>query len=216
MYALLILDCDGVVVDSEPITLRVLWQMLVSLGLHVELDACADLFTGLTFEKITERIEESLQKPLPKTFLSEYLERTFSALASELKPVGGIEAALEKIDKINLPYCIASNGPHAKIKKTLGITSMFSRFDGRIFSAADVPRAKPFPDLFLFAAKHFSVEPASCLVVEDSAGGVIAAKAAGMTAFGFCARTPREKLEAAGADRVFADMHQLPSLIASH
>jgi HAD superfamily hydrolase (TIGR01509 family) len=132
-------------------------------------------------------------------------------MESNLKPVEGIGIAL---DQINIPYCIASNGPHAKMRKTLSITSLLARFEGRLFSSDDVPRGKPFPDLFLFAARRFAVSPSACLVVEDSASGVAAAVAAGMSVYGFSATKTDERLLAAGASRVFSQMSELPSLIA--
>jgi HAD superfamily hydrolase (TIGR01509 family) len=210
-FELLILDCDGVVVDSEPITIRVLTDMLNELGAAIDVEEAAQKFIGHTFARTLELVVELLGAPLPHDFVSNYRDRTFSALDAGLKPVPGIETVL---DQITIPYCIASNGPHAKMRKTLGITSLLSRFEGRMFSSADVPRGKPFPDLFLFAAGHFAVQPSACLVVEDSASGVAAALAAGMHVYGFAGGTPEDRLLAAGAHRVFRQMSELPSLVA--
>ena len=153
------------------------------------------------------RLAELLGRPLPEDFVPNYRERTFAALEAELKSVPGIEAAL---DQIEIPYCIASNGPHAKMRKTLGVTSLLRRFEGRMFSSADVPRGKPYPDLFLHAARHFAVAPAACLVVEDSVSGIAAALAAGMFVYGGLdsfrnpeSKTPRaEKVAPQVADAV--------------
>jgi HAD superfamily hydrolase (TIGR01509 family) len=131
-------------------------------------------------------------------------------MEADLKPVEGIEAAL---DQITIPYCIASNGPHSKMRKTLGITSLLPRFEGRLFSSDDVPRGKPFPDLFLLAARHFAVMASACLVIEDSASGVAAAVAAGMSVYGFSGNATDERLLAAGANRIFHQMSELPSLL---
>jgi HAD superfamily hydrolase (TIGR01509 family) len=209
-FELLILDCDGVVVDSEPITTRVLTEMLNDLGASIETEEVSQKFTGHTFARTLELIVELLGAPLPEDFVPNYRDRTFTALEAELKPVRGIESAL---DRITIPYCIASNGPHGKMRKTLGITSLLSRFEGRMFSSADVPRGKPFPDLFLFVARHFAVQPSACLVIEDSVSGVAAALAAGMPVYGFADGTPHSKLLAAGAHRVFRQMSELPSLV---
>ena len=152
-FELLILDCDGVIVDSESITTRVLTQMLNDLGASIDEREVARRFTGHTFARTLELIGQLLPAPLSADFVRRYGERTFAALEAELKPVPGVEAAL---DQIAIPCCIASNGPHAKMQKTLGITSLLSRFEGRLFSSADVPRGKPFPDLYLFAARHFA------------------------------------------------------------
>jgi HAD superfamily hydrolase (TIGR01509 family) len=210
-FKLLILDCDGVVVDSEPITTRVLTEMLNDLGVSIENKEVARRFTGHTFARTLELVARLLRAPVPVDFVPNYRDRTFAALEAELKPVQGIEAAL---DQIATPYCIASNGPHGKMRKTLGITSLLSRFEGRLFSSADVPRGKPFPDLYLFVARHFAVPPSACLVVEDSESGVTAALAAGMSVYGFSGSTPDGRLLAAGAHRVFREMSELPALVA--
>ena len=210
-FELLILDCDGVVVDSETITTRVLTGMLRDLDVSIEAEEVARKFTGHTFAHTLELVAELLGAPLPRDFVPNYRDRSFIALEAELKPVRGIETAL---DQITITYCIASNGPHEKMRKTLGITSLLSRFEGRMFSSADVPRGKPFPDLFLFAARHFGVQATACLVVEDSASGVAAALAAGMRVYGFAEVSLDKELLAAGAHRVFRQMSELPSLVA--
>lgn len=209
-FDLLILDCDGVVVDSEPITIRVLAEMLNELGLAMHVDEVALEFTGHTFARTLELASERLAAPLPPDFAPNYRDRTFAALEAELKAVRGIEAAL---DRLTLPYCIASNGPHGKMRKTLGITGLLPRFEGRLFSAADVARGKPFPDLFLHAARYYAVPPSACLVIEDSPSGIKAAVAAGMTAYGYADPVSEARLLAAGAHRVFADMTELPLLV---
>jgi HAD superfamily hydrolase (TIGR01509 family) len=210
-FELLILDCDGVVVDSEPITTRVLAEMLQELGVSIDIEEVAQRFTGIMFSRILKLVSDLSGKSLPEDFVSSYRDRTFAAMEADLKPVEGVEAAL---DRITIPYCIASNGPHMKMQKTLSITSLLSRFEGRLFSSDDVPRGKPFPDLFLFVARHFSVRPSACLVIEDSASGVEAALAAGMSVYGYSAREKDGRLLTAGADRVFYQMSELPSLVS--
>ncbi|MGH8736188.1 MAG: HAD family hydrolase [Burkholderiales bacterium] len=210
-FALLILDCDGVVVDSEPITMRVLTEMINELGASISAAEAAQRFTGHTFARTLELVTELLGAPLPRGFVPEYRDRTFAAMEAELKPVEGIESAL---DRIRIPYCIASNGPHEKMRKTLGITSLLARFEGRMFSSTDVARGKPFPDLFFFAARHFAAPPSACLVVEDSESGISAALAAGMTVYGFGADEAGARLLAAGARTVFRHMSELPLLVA--
>jgi len=210
-FELLILDCDGVVVDSEPITMRVLTEMLNELGVVVGAEEANERFIGTTFNRTLELIAELLGRALPEDFVPNYRDRTFAALEAKLRPVPGIEAAL---DQIAIPYCIASNGPHAKMRKTLGITSLLPRFEGRMFSLADVARGKPYPDLFLHAARHFAVSPAVCLVIEDSVSGIAAALAAGMSVYGFSGSAPDGRLRAAGAHRVFHSMSELPALVA--
>ena len=208
---MLILDCDGVVVDSEPVTIRVLADMLGELGAPLGVDEAARRFTGHTFARTLELVSELLGGPPPRKFAGDYRDRTYAAMARELKPVEGIERAL---DRIAIPYCVASNGPHEKMRKTLGITSLLPRFEGRMFSSVDVARGKPFPDLFLHAACHFSVPPSACLVIEDSASGIAAALAAGMAVYGFCGAKDGKELLAAGAHGVLRHMSELPDLAA--
>ena len=208
---MLILDCDGVVVDSEPVTIRVLADMLGELGAPLGVDEAARRFTGHTFARTLELVSELLGGPPPPKFAGDYRDRTYAAMERELKPVEGIEQAL---DQIAIPYCVASNGPHEKMRKTLGITSLLPRFEGRMFSSADVARGKPFPDLFLHAACHFSVPPSACLVIEDSASGIAAALAAGMAVYGFCGAKDGKELLAAGAHGVLRHMSELPDLAA--
>jgi HAD superfamily hydrolase (TIGR01509 family) len=208
-FALLILDCDGVVVDSEPITTRVLADMLSELGVPIETEEAARRFTGHTFQRTLEIVADLLGAPLPREFVRNYRDRTFAAMGRELKPVEGIEDAL---DRIEIPFCIASNGPHLKMRKSLGITALLPRFEGRMFSSDDVARGKPFPDLFLHAASRFAVPPAACLVIEDSASGIAAALAAGMSVYGYAGSETEQRLLAAGAQRVFRHMRELTSL----
>ena len=185
--------------------------MINELGVSVEVAEVAQRFTGQTLSRILELVSDLLGGSLPQDFALSYRKRTFAAMETELKPIEGIEAAL---DRISIPYCIASNGPHKKRRKTLGITSLLSRFEGHMFSSDDVPRGKPYPDLFLFAARHFAVRPRACLVIEDSESGIAAALSAGMSVYGFSARATDGSLEAAGANRVFCQMAELPSLVA--
>lgn len=199
------------VVDSEPVTIRVLAEMLSELGTSLSVHEAARRFTGHTFARTLELIGELLGAQPPRGFEAEYRNRTYAAMEMELRTVEGIEHAL---DQIRIPYCVASNGPHEKMRKTLGITSLLPRFEDRMFSSADVARGKPFPDLFLHAASHFAVPPSACLVIEDSASGIAAALAAGMTVYGFSGGEAADKLFAAGAHKVFHQMRELPALAA--
>jgi len=192
--------------------MRVLAEMLSELGVSIETAGAARRFTGHTFARTLELIADLLGAPLPREFVRNYRDRTFAAMERELKPVEGIEDAL---DQIEIPFCIASNGPHLKMRKTLAITALLPRFEGRMFSSDDVARGKPYPDLFLLAARHFGAPPAACLVVEDSASGIAAAIAAGMSVYGFGGSDAAEKLKAAGAHAVFHRMIELPDLVAS-
>jgi HAD superfamily hydrolase (TIGR01509 family) len=207
---LVIFDCDGVLVDSELITNRIFAQMLNELGLHVTLNEMFDKFVGNSMSHCLELIAGMLGRAPPDTFVDEYDSRTREALKAELRATPGIAEAL---DAIRLPYCVASSGNHQKMRTTLGITGLWPRFEGRVFSVTEVARGKPAPDVFLSAAERFGVAPAACVVVEDTPVGVLAGVAAGMRVFGYAACTPRQRLEDAGAHVVFDDMRFLPSLL---
>lgn len=209
-FALVIFDCDGVLVDSERISNRVFAAMLAELGLELDLEDMFEQFVGLTMTQCLARIGEMLGHPPPPGFVADYDARTRAALAREVQPVPGIDAALARIA---LPCCVASNGEHAKMRTTLGATGLWPRFAGRAYSASDVARPKPAPDVYLLAAESSGAAPADCLVVEDTPTGVAAARAAGMTVFGFAALMPARRLREAGAHAVFGDMRELPAMI---
>jgi HAD superfamily hydrolase (TIGR01509 family) len=209
-FSLVIFDCDGVLVDSERITNQVFASMLNEIGLAVTLDDMFEKFVGLSMNQCLDLIIEMLGKQPPGDFVERYKARTTSALLSELTAVPGIEDVL---NGLKLPFCAASNGDHDKIRTTLGITRLLPRFTGKIYSAADVARGKPHPDVFLFAAQKQGVMPHSCVVIEDTPTGVKAGLAAGMTVYGYSALTPAHRLLEAGAHDTFADMSLLPALI---
>jgi len=204
-----IFDCDGVLVDSELLSNRVLAQTLAEVGLPMSLEETIATFMGHSMSACVAIIEERTSRPIPPNFVSDFRDRTFEVFRRELRPVPGIESVLATID---LPYCVASSGPPEKIHLTLGITGLLPRFAGRIFSAVEVERGKPHPDLFLHAAYEMGVAPTACVVVEDSIRGVQAAVAAGMRVFGYADLTDADALAAAGA-RVFRSMAELPALL---
>jgi HAD superfamily hydrolase (TIGR01509 family) len=210
---LVIFDCDGVLVDSELITNRVYAKMLNELGVPVTLDDMFEKFVGRSMAYCWELVANMLGRPVPEHLVEEYRARTTAALESELKAVQGIEASLDALEDIGVPYCVASSGTHDKMRTTLGITGLLPRFAGKIFSVTDVPKAKPAPDVYLYAAATCKVEPAHCCVIEDSPTGVAAGVAAGMTVYGYCALTPAERLAAAGAHHTFSVMSELPDLL---
>jgi len=210
-FDLVIFDCDGVLVDSEVIANRVFQELLRELGVEVSLEHMFEHFVGHSMTHCLELVRDLLGRDPPPDFEPRLRERTHQAFEAELLPTEGIVATL---NQLALPYCVASSGPHAKMRVSLGVTGLFERFEGRIFSAADVARGKPAPDVFLFAAERMGVRPERALVIEDSPAGVTAAIAAGMTVFGYTARTPEARLRAAGAHRLFDDMQKLGAMIA--
>jgi HAD superfamily hydrolase (TIGR01509 family) len=147
---------------------------------------------------------------VPEGWESELDAAVREGFQRELRAVPGVVEALEEIE---LPTCVASSGSHEKMRFTLGLTDLWDRFAGRIFSVDEVQRGKPAPDLFLHAALRMATPPERCIVIEDSPFGVAAAKAAGMSAFGFAAATPSTRLD--GADAVFTSMADLPGLVSN-
>ncbi len=209
---LVIFDCDGVLVDSERIANEVFARALREVcGLEFTLEQMFDTFVGHSQAQCLAKIEALLGAPPPAELERRYRDEIDAALAAAVEPVDGIEAVLAMLD---LPYCVASSGSHAKMRLTLGKTGLYDYFAGNIFSTSEVARGKPHPDVYLHAAAQMGgVDPARCLVVEDTPLGITGARAAGMHAFGFAELMPAHKLEAAGADRVFDRMPDLPALI---
>ena len=210
MTDLVIFDCDGVLIDSDRISLRVQAEMLCELGVPTSYDACVRDFLGIGMPATLAAITARLGRPVPPSWIDELDQAVRTAFTHELTPTPGI---VEALNHITVPTCIASNGSHDKMRFTLGLTNLYRRFDGRIFSGDEVAHGKPAPDLFLHAAHSMTTAAAGCVVVEDSPSGVQAAKAAGMRVLGYAATTPKDWLH--DADVVFADMADLPALIAS-
>lgn len=210
-FGLVIFDCDGVLVDSELITNRVFAQMLNELGLEVTLEDMFERFVGRSTPQCLELLTKLLGRPVPQHFVEEYDTRSAVALRAELKAVSDIETVLASI---RMPYCVASSGTHEKMQTTLGITGLLPQFRGKMYSVTEVAQSKPFPDVFLHAARQQGVVPADCAVIEDTPTGVRAGVAAGMTVFGYCALTPKQRLIEAGAHHTFERMRDLPGLIS--
>lgn len=207
---LVIFDCDGVLVDSERIAVRVDVVVLAELGWVMTEAEVVERFMGRTDEYMVSQIEAHLGRPLAANWEEPFQRLYREAFEAGLKPVPGI---LEVLDEIATPTCVASSGTHERIRYTLGLTGLYTRFVGRIFSASDVARGKPAPDLFLHAANRMGADPSECAVVEDSRYGIEAARAAGMRAFGYAGGlTPRHRLEGIGTV-VFQDMRELPRLL---
>jgi HAD superfamily hydrolase (TIGR01509 family) len=209
-FELIIFDCDGVLVDSELITNRIFISLLNELGLTISMDDMFERFVGRSMEYCVGLVEEMLGGKVPENFVDTFQLKSKYALETELKAVPGIESAL---DSIQIPYCVASSGSHEKMKTTLGITGLYSRFESKMFSVTEVEKGKPAPDVFLLAANRFNTSPDACAVVEDAPAGVIAGVSAGMTVFGYSALTPSQRLLEAGAHQVFDTMSELPKLV---
>jgi HAD superfamily hydrolase (TIGR01509 family) len=210
-FELVIFDCDGVLVDSERIAVRVEAEVLSELGWPLTEAEIVERFMGRTAEFMDQAIEAELGDRLPGDWREEFQRRYRAAFDAGLAPVDGI---VEALDQIPVPTCVASSGSHDKLRFTLGRTGLYRRFEGKIFSGYEVADGKPAPDLFLHAAARMGVEPARCAVVEDSRFGVLAARAAGMRAFGYAGGLCPPELLAGPGTVVFHDMRELPRLLA--
>lgn len=210
MTGLVIFDCDGVLVDSEPIAIRIDVEMFAEVGLTVSEQEVIDQFVGRSPEVLIRAVEEQLGHAPPEGWESRGERRLRQAFEAELKPVDGIREALARIA---LPVCVASSSPPERLRFKLELTGLYERFAGRMFSAVEVANGKPAPDLFLHAARRMGFEPGDCTVVEDSRYGVQAARAAGMDVLGYAGGlTPANSLEGPRTI-VFDDMRELPKLL---
>jgi HAD superfamily hydrolase (TIGR01509 family) len=212
-----IFDCDGVLVDSELIALGQMRRALGEAGLPITHDQAIDRFLGLSVETIMERAEADLAGALPASFRNDLARDILARFAGELK---GIEGVRQAVAGLGCRVCVASSSPPERIRLALSVAGYSGLFEPNIFSATMAPRGKPHPDLFLHAARQMGASPEACLVIEDSAPGIVAAVSAGMVVFGFVGgshfsgEAPGARLKEAGASLIFDDMSQLPQIIA--
>ncbi|MGH2889026.1 MAG: HAD family hydrolase [Solirubrobacteraceae bacterium] len=207
---LVIFDCDGVLVDSEPIAVAIDALILKHYGLALSETEIVERFVGRSPPAMTEFIEARLGRALPAGWHEQFSPMFERAFEAELHPVDGIEDALARIE---MRTCVASSSNPRELERKLRLTGLYERFAGRIFSAAEVANGKPAPDLVLHAARRMGVEPAGCVVVEDSRHGVAAARAAGMHVFAYAGGvTPGGALRGPRTT-VFDEMRELPELL---
>jgi len=211
MTRLVIFDCDGVLVDSEPLAVRIDVEMLAEVGLTMSAEEVIERFVGRSPEVILAETEARLGHAVPDGWFDRGEARLRRAYATELRPVRGIAEALEAIAD---PVCVASSSAHDNIRFKLELTGLYERFAGHIFSASEVANGKPAPDLFLHAASRMGATPADCVVVEDSRYGVQAARAAGMDVFGYAGGLTDAEVLEGPRTVVFDDMSALPELLA--
>ena len=213
---LVIFDCDGVLVNSEPIMDAVNVEMIREQGGGPETEALVAGFAGGFMAEILLQIEAYLGKPLPTDYESELRRRGYERLAREVEAIPGVHVLLDRLDGAGVPYCVGSNGPEIKMRTTLTATALYDRLAGRIYSAydADHPpgRPKPHPDLYLRAAADLGVAPSDCLVVDDTPTDASAGVAAGMKTIGFALHTDARALETVGAIPL-ADMAEIAAAI---
>ena len=211
---LVIFDCDGVLVDSEPIANRVLAEQLHEIGVALPVSEVMRRFVGKTRGQCLALAAEIRGAELPSRFGADWDAALFDALRKEVKPVAGVPEVLRDL---TIPYCVASNGMPDRIRVTLASAGLLRYFDGRIYTSSDVANPKPAPDLFLHAAAAMKAAPAACVVIEDTPTGVKAARAAGMRVLGYIGGSASDaaSLERNGAV-VFDDMSRLPGLLQQH
>jgi FGGY-family pentulose kinase/HAD superfamily hydrolase (TIGR01509 family) len=213
---LVIFDCDGVLVDSEPLAMRVLLAAIEAQGIVVPASDAFRDYLGRSLAAISETLRDSHGMPLGEAALKSMRNDLFALYRKELRPSPWI---IETLDQLDVPFCVASSSGLERIRLSLEVTGLLPRFGDRIFSASMVERGKPAPDLFLHAAEQMGVAPAQCLVIEDSPAGIRAAQAAGMRVFAYFGGGHVEAagLEAEAAsllpDARLKDMRALPGLI---
>ena len=213
---LVIFDCDGVLVDSEPIANTCFARALAREGLDWSVEETMRRLMGRSMKSCVDIVEGVLGRRLPDDFVDRLQADTLQAFhEAPLKPVAGVAGAIDALEAAGYATCVASSGGLDKMRVTLGITGLWQRFEGRIFSATQVPRGKPFPDLFLHAALSMNEHPFVCTVIEDSLPGLQAARAAGMRALAYVGApyADRDALAVAGGEW-FDSMAKLPALVA--
>ncbi|WP_313612134.1 HAD family hydrolase [Agrobacterium sp.] len=213
---LLIFDCDGVLVDSEPLSIAVLIEMLTHLGVNISEEDAYDRFLGRSVTSMISTLWNDYGVETDIDFLDHMRSLLYERFRTDLKPVTGVGQA---IDSLQCRRCVASSSQPERIRFSLGLTGLLDKLEPHIFSATMVKNGKPAPDLFLYAADTMQANPADCIVVEDSPAGIIAAKSAGMTVLAFTgashARFPafRQKIELLQPHAVFDDMDDLVHLV---
>lgn len=213
---LIIFDCDGVLVDSEPLSLRILLETVTEAGGKITATEIQESFLGKSLATVSELLRRDHRIEMDAAMLERMRQRLYQAFRRELQPIPGIGEVLAALGQ---SFCVASSSQPERIDLALAVTGLADFFGGRVFSATMVAQGKPAPDLFLHAAQRMQADPAACLVVEDSPAGIEAARRAGMRALGFTggshAQSPahRRQLLSLGPCGVFSDMIELPDLV---
>jgi HAD superfamily hydrolase (TIGR01509 family) len=215
---LIIFDCDGVLVDSEPLALRVLCEGLAERGVDLDEASASERFLGRSLASMIETLQREFGFALEADTLDLMRDRLYALFRKELRPMAGLA---ETLGRLSIPSCVASSSQMERIRLSLQLTGLAPHFGDRIFSATMVAEGKPAPDLFLLAASRMHVPPERCIVVEDSPAGIEAARRANMAVFAFTggghARLAghRERLAALAPDVIFDDMARLPELMTT-
>jgi HAD superfamily hydrolase (TIGR01509 family) len=201
----LIFDFDGVIADSEALANTVLAEFVTDLGHATNLDDALERYSGKRWDDVVAAIEAAVGNPLPATFSNDLKSATLDRFRTDLAEVSGAANFIQRFSDI--PRCIASSSSFDRLQLCLSLLNLADTFGGNVFSTEMVQRGKPHPDIFLLAAERLGVASKSCLVIEDSIGGIKAAVSAGMTAVGLCAASHireghQRKLHEAGANHL--------------
>jgi HAD superfamily hydrolase (TIGR01509 family) len=215
-FEAVLFDCDGVLVDSEAITCGALRDMLDENGWRLSLAECMAHFVGHTVRSRADLIESHTGKPLTDAFMDEFYRRRNIRLENDITAIDGIHEAVRHVhERCDGRIAVASGADRYKVEMMLHKVGLHHFFEGHIFSGHETPRSKPFPDVYLAAAAHLQVNPARCLVVEDTTVGIAAGVAAGATVWAYAPPPARtDVLKQAGAAHVFVHMNQLPKLFS--
>ena len=212
---LVIFDCDGVLVDSEPLANASFSRALKAQGLDWDVAETMRRLMGRSLKSCIEIVEAEIGRKLPDDFVEKMQTVTYQSFRdAPLQPVPGVKDAIVALQAAGCATCVASSGSVDKMRFTLGLTGLWDLFGGRVFSSSQVPRGKPFPDLFLHAAASMKAKPTESVVIEDSLPGIEAARAAGMKVLAYAGapHADRDALLASGGE-VFEDMAKLPGLV---
>lgn len=211
---LVIFDCDGVLVDSEPVANSILAGAITRLGFPMSVADTRAAFVGLSMGQILVNIPELTGRPVPEDWRENVQAETYAAFRESLRAVPGAGEVVARIQAAKIPLCVASSGSLDKMELTLGLTGLRRYFGDRLFSSTMVARGKPHPDLFLHAAAQMGVAPNRAVVIEDSVPGVAGARAAGMRVFAYAGdpESDAARLRAEGG-QVFTAMADLPQLL---
>jgi HAD superfamily hydrolase (TIGR01509 family) len=208
-YKCIIFDSDGVLVDSETITAKVFQKMARELGFDLDFESAIENFTGTSMKENLQFIEENIEGELPENFEKEFRQQSYEAFKTDLIPVKGIRSLIEKL---RVPFCVASSGPVEKIRLNLSLVNLLDNFENRIFSSYDIGSWKPDPGIFLHAASSMGFDPEECVVIEDSTSGIRAALAGGFKVYALSDGKKKKTFENLGAIS-FESMKELEGLL---
>ena len=207
-YKCIIFDCDGVLVDSEPLSNQVMVDLANELGANIDLQFAYRNFKGNSFQNCALQISQLINGEVPVDLEDHFRKRSYQKFKNEIQPIHGVKELLESLE---IPFCVASSGPVSKIKLNLELTGLIEYFESRIFSCYTINKWKPDPAIFLCAAQNLGFQPSECLIIEDSLIGVTAAIDGGFDVFGFTAHDYSNELEKR-ATKTFDSMLKLPEL----